>query len=111
MPASGYIIVLTNCGSAKEARHIARALVEKRLAACVNMLAAPVESVYWWAGKLETAKEITLLIKTSRARYAAVERAIRALHSYEVPEIIAIPITAGWRDYLAWLAESVTSRK
>ena len=111
MAASNNIMVLTNCGTAKEARRIARSLVEKRLAACVNLLTAPVESVYRWKGKLETAKEITLLIKTTRARYVAVERAIRKLHSYEVPEIIAIPITGGSRDYLTWLGECVARLK
>jgi periplasmic divalent cation tolerance protein len=111
MRSNSNIIVLTNCGSAKEAGRIAHALVEKRLAACVNLLTVPVESIYRWKGKMETAKEITLLIKTSRARYAAVERAIRELHSYEVPEIIAIPIAAGSPEYLSWLAGSVTIRK
>jgi periplasmic divalent cation tolerance protein len=107
MPAADKIIVLTNCGSKKEARRIARVLVEKRLAACVNAPAAAVESIYRWKGKVETAKEFPLLIKTTRARFPAVERAIRELHSYDVPEIIAVPIAAGSADYLRWLAGSV----
>jgi periplasmic divalent cation tolerance protein len=107
MPASDNIIVLTNCASAKQARRIAHALVERGQAACVNRPAAPVESVYRWKGKIETAKEFLLLIKTTRAAYAAVERTIRELHSYEVPEIIAVPIAKGSRDYLAWVAGSV----
>jgi len=106
MPSNSVIIVLTNCGSPKEARRIVKALVERRLAACVNTITAPVESVYRWKGKIEKAKEYLLLIKTSRARFAAVERTIRDLHSYEVPEIIALPIAMGSRDYLSWLADN-----
>jgi periplasmic divalent cation tolerance protein len=100
------IVVLCNCGSAAEARRIARALVERRLAACVNMLSAPVESTYRWKGKVEGAKEFLLIAKTSRARWKAVERAIRELHGYEVPEIVALPISAASRDYLSWLSEN-----
>jgi periplasmic divalent cation tolerance protein len=104
------IVVVTNCGSEKEARRIARALVERRLAACVNTFSAPIESVYRWKGKIETAKEFTLLVKTTRARLPAVDSAIRELHSYDVPEIIALPIAAGSKDYLAWLIDSVGKR-
>ena len=102
------IIVLTNCASVGEARRIARALVERRLAACVSMVSAPVESTYRWKGKIETAKEFLLLVKTSRKRYAVVERAIRDLHSYEVPEIIAVPIATGSKKYLSWLSENLS---
>lgn len=106
MPSTAKIVVLTNCGSLNEARRIAKALVEKRLAACVNTVTAPVESTYRWKGKVEQAKEYLLLIKTSRAHYAAVERTIRELHSYDVPEIIALPIAAGSKDYLSWLTQN-----
>ncbi|HKQ85291.1 MAG TPA: divalent-cation tolerance protein CutA [Candidatus Acidoferrales bacterium] len=106
MPSNSKIIVLTNCGSPKEARRIAKALVERRLAACVNTVTTPVESVYRWKEKIERAKEYLLLIKTSRACFAAVERTIHDLHSYEVPEIIALPIVSGSRDYLSWLGEN-----
>lgn len=104
------IVVVTNCGSAKEARRIARALVERRLAACVNAVSAPVESVYRWKGKVEKAMEFALLIKTTRARFSAVERVIRELHSYDVPEIIALPVAAGSKDYLKWLFYSVAGK-
>jgi periplasmic divalent cation tolerance protein len=110
MASTDKIVVLTNCGSLCEARKIARALVEKRLAACVNVATVPVESVYRWKGKVETAKEYTVMAKTSRARFADVERTIRALHSYDVPEVIALPISAGSRAYLAWLGESLGNR-
>jgi len=105
------IVVLVTCGSAREARRIALALVEGRLAACVNVVQAPVQSVYRWKGRVESAKECLLLIKTTRRRFAALEREIRRLHSYEVPEIIALPIEQGSRSYLAWLSESVSRSK
>ena len=107
MAANGKIVVLTNCASSREARRIARALVEKRLAACVNIIATPVESLYRWKAKIEKAREHSLLIKTTRECFAAVEKTIRELHSYEVPEIIAVPIVAGSRAYLSWLEENV----
>jgi periplasmic divalent cation tolerance protein len=106
MPSTNAIAVLSNCGSAAEARRIAKALVERRLAACANVISAPVESIYRWKGKVETAKEFLLIVKTSRARFKAVECAIRGLHSYDVPEIVALDIAAGAKDYLAWLSEN-----
>jgi periplasmic divalent cation tolerance protein len=107
VPSTTKIIILTNCASQKEARRIAKALLERREAACVNILTAPVESRYWWKGKLDTATEYSVLIKTTRARYASVERTIRELHSYDVPEIIAVSIIAGSRDYLSWIDTSI----
>ena len=101
------IIVLVTCGSRKEARKIARALVGQRLAACVSEIEVPVASTYRWKGKVESAKEFLLLIKTSKKRFAAVGDAVRKRHSYEVPEIIALPIAAGSRSYLDWIAASV----
>jgi periplasmic divalent cation tolerance protein len=101
------IIVLVTCGSRKETRKIACALVGQRLAACVSEIAVPVASTYRWKGKVESAKEFLLLIKTSRRRFAAVRDAVRKLHSYEVPEIIALPIAVGSRAYLDWIAASV----
>jgi len=105
------IVVLVTCGAAKEARKIARALVEQRLAACVNILQSPVQSIYRWKGKVESAKEVLIIIKTTRKRFAALQRAIRALHSYGTPEIIALPVADGSRDYLAWIADSVRARE
>ena len=101
------IIVLVTCGSRREARKIARSLVGQRLAACVSEIAPPVASTYRWKGKVESTKEFLLLIKTSKRRFAAVRDAVRKLHSYDVPEIIALPIAAGSRAYLDWIAESV----
>ena len=96
------LLVLTNLPDRPSAEALAAALVEARLAACVNIL-APCRSVYRWQGAVETADEVPLLIKTSAARYAALEAAIRAQHPYELPEVIAIPITQGLPDYLAWV--------
>ncbi len=104
------IIVLVTCGSRKEARKIARALVGRRLAACVSEIGVSVASTYRWKGKLESAKESLLLIKTSKKRFTAVRNAVRKLHSYEAPEIIALPIAAGSREYLDWIAASVKPR-
>ncbi len=101
------LVVLVTCNSVKEGRKIGRALVETRMAACVNVLRTPIESIYRWKGSVDTAKEFLLIIKTSRARLKALEAAVKRLHSYDVPEIIALPIEKGSRDYLAWLSESV----
>jgi periplasmic divalent cation tolerance protein len=102
------LLVLTNCPDEQAADRIALALVEQRLAACVNRL-APVQSVYRWRGNVERATEVPLLVKTTRERYGDVEQAIRHLHPYDVPEIIALPITAGYAAYLRWI-ESETAR-
>jgi periplasmic divalent cation tolerance protein len=104
------LVVLVTCGTAKEAERIARALVEARLAACGNILQSPVRSVYRWKNKIESAREFLLLIKTSRRRFAKLQATIKLLHSYEVPEIIALPIAAGSPAYLDWLTESVAVR-
>jgi periplasmic divalent cation tolerance protein len=101
------LVVLVTCASAGQARKIARSLVASRLVACGNVVEAPVRSIYRWKGKIESAKEFLLVLKTSRKRFAAVERAVRALHTYDVPEIIALPILHGSRDYLNWITESV----
>ena len=85
------IVVLTNVPDASTAQAIAREIVEKRLAACVNILPA-VQSIYHWQGQLESANEVTLLIKTSQALYSTLQTEIQTLHPYEVPEIIALPI-------------------
>ncbi|MDQ3187971.1 MAG: divalent-cation tolerance protein CutA [Pseudomonadota bacterium] len=96
------LLVVTNCPDEAVADRIALALVEQGLAACVNRL-APVHSVYRWQGNVERAIEVPLLIKTTRERYGDVEHAIRHLHPYDVPEIIALPIAAGYSAYLRWI--------
>ena len=97
------ILVFANAPDEATAQRIARALVEQRLAACVSQF-APAVSTYRWRGAIETASEIPLLIKTEAARYPEVEAAIRRLHPYELPEIIAVPIEAGLQGYLTWIA-------
>jgi periplasmic divalent cation tolerance protein len=96
-------VVLVTCGSLTEATRIARAVVELRLAACVNILPGALTSIYRWKGKVESARERLLLIKTSRKRLPKLQAQIERLHSYEVPEFIALPVAAGSRRYLAWL--------
>ena len=96
------LLVLTNLPDAPSAEALAKALVSARLAACVNVL-APCHSVYRWQGAIESAQEVPLLIKTTAARYADLEAAIRAAHPYELPEIIAVPIAHGLPDYLDWV--------
>jgi periplasmic divalent cation tolerance protein len=104
-------IVLVTCGKLKEARRIARAVVTKRLAACVNVFASPVESFYTWKGKPEKSREFLLLIKTTEKRLDALEKEVMRLHSYEVPEFIVISVAAGSRDYLSWVQESVSKAR
>jgi periplasmic divalent cation tolerance protein len=102
---SAAIVVLTNCPNEHVAERISTALVENRLAACVNQL-APAGSTYRWQGKIERETEIPLLIKTTARRYPEVEAAIRTLHPDAVPEIITLPIHAGFAPYLRWIDES-----
>jgi periplasmic divalent cation tolerance protein len=97
-------IVLTTAGSEDEARKIASQLVERQLAACVNII-PQVESIYRWQGKVESAEEWLLLIKTTAERFEKVRDAIRELHSYDVPECIAVAIEDGSPEYLRWLAD------
>jgi periplasmic divalent cation tolerance protein len=106
MPAQ-FRLVLVTCGSLAEARKISRAAVEKRLAACVNIQTAPVESVYRWKEKVEMAREYLLLIKTTVSRLKALEREVLRLHSYDTPEFIALVIPTGSQAYLRWLRDNV----
>jgi periplasmic divalent cation tolerance protein len=96
------LLVLTNLPDRATAERLAQSLVEARLAACVNIL-APCRSVYAWKGKVERAEEHPMLIKTTRDRYASLEAVIRDSHPYELPEIIAVPLAAGFSAYLEWV--------
>ena len=102
-------MVLVTCPSLALARKIARAVVQKRLAACVNVTRSPVESFYTWNGKLESTREHLLIIKTTVRRLRQLEREVLRLHTYEVPEFVALPITEGSSDYLSWLNKSVAT--
>jgi periplasmic divalent cation tolerance protein len=100
------LLLISNLPDAASAEQVARTLVEKRLAACVNILPA-VRSVYRWQGAIEEAAEVTIFIKSSSARYPELEAALKDLHPYQVPELIALPIAAGLPAYLQWvLAET-----
>jgi periplasmic divalent cation tolerance protein len=102
-------LAFSTAGSEEEARKIANLLVERKLAACVNLV-PQIESIYRWQGKVESSREWLLLIKTTEKKFPELQKAIRELHSYEVPELIAIGIEDGSADYLAWITESVESR-
>jgi len=104
-------VVLVMCGTLTEGRRIARRVVSNRLAACVNIVLSPAESFYTWKGKLERAREYLLVIKTAAKHLAELENEVQRLHSYEVPEFIALPITEGSTKYLSWLEESVTKAR
>jgi len=97
-----YIQVITTISDKSGAEKIAKALINKRLAACVQ-IAGPIKSIYRWKGKIETAKEWVCVIKTRKNLYEKVEAAIKKIHPYEVPEIIAVPIAAANKDYLKWI--------
>ena len=102
--AGAAILVVTQMPDRASALTLARLLVESRLAACVS-IGAPVESLYHWRGKIETAQEIPVVVKTRPERYADVEASIRAHHPYELPEILAVPVTDGLAPYLQWIAD------
>lgn len=100
------VVVLVTCPSLKSAKQIARHVVKARLAACVNILPG-VQSLFRWQGKVDRAKEVVLLIKTTARRFPALKGMILRVHPYEVPEVIALPVVAAHRPYTAWVAQSV----
>ncbi len=104
------ILVLSNLPESSVAMDVAKALVEQRLAACVNIMPG-VQSIYRWQGQIEQDREVTLIIKSVRSRYAELETAIKSAHPANVPEIIAVPIIAGLPDYLHWLTEETKEKK
>lgn len=101
-------IVLVTVRTLSEGRRLARTVVKKRLAACVNILLSPVNSIYRWKENVEVTHEYYLIIKTTEQCYAELEREIVRLHSYDVPEILALPISEGLPEYLTWLRASVS---
>jgi periplasmic divalent cation tolerance protein len=103
-----FLHITTTVGSREEADRMATTLVDRRLAGCVQIL-GPIRSVYRWQGEIEHSEEWLCQIKTTREQYEAVEAAIRELHSYDCPEIIATPIVAGSEAYLQWLAENIAA--
>ena len=102
-------VVLVTCPTLALARKMARAVVEKRLAACVNVVRSPLESFYTWKGKLESAHEHLLIIKTTATRLSQLEREVKRLHTYDVPEFIALPLADGSWEYLTWLSDTTAA--
>jgi periplasmic divalent cation tolerance protein len=105
MPIADAIVILVTCGSEEEAQKIANTLVEDHLAACVNLV-FPIRSIYRWEGKIWDEKECLLVIKTQKQRFGEVEKKVKSLHSYSVPEIISLPIIEGSSFYLNWIKEN-----
>jgi periplasmic divalent cation tolerance protein len=104
-------VVLVTCETLTEGRQIARSVVSKRVAACVNVILSPADSYYTWKGKLERAREYLLVIKTTAKRLPDLEKEVKRLHSYDVPEFIALPIVAGSNKYISWLQASVRQQR
>lgn len=103
------ILILVTAGSETEAETMAKTIVEERLVACVNIV-SPIRSIYHWEEKIADDREWLLVIKTQAARFAAVEARVKALHSYQVPEVIAVPIQAGSEEYLRWIREETVGK-
>lgn len=100
------IVIFIACGSKKEALSISGALLKKRLVACANII-DNVSSKFWWNGKIDKADESLVMAKTKHDHFPRIEREVKRLHGYDLPEIIAIPVVAGSRDYLDWVKSSV----
>ena len=107
--ASPVLLVLTTASSRKEAFKIAKALLNKRLAACVNLVPS-VTSLYWWKGRQQKSPEVLLLIKTKKSALRKVEGSIRKSHSYSVPEILALPVHSAGKSYLNWLLKEIDTQ-
>jgi periplasmic divalent cation tolerance protein len=104
------IVVFSTCGSAGEAERLARRVVDERLAACVNVI-SPVRSFYRWKGVVEDSAEWLLVIKSSRGLFEALRAALESAHTYEVPEVIAIPVVEGSPNYLSWIEQELKSEE
>ena len=100
------IVILITTKNNFEAKKIARALLEKKLIACAN-IAGGIKSFFWWQNKIDKAGEVLLILKTERKRFNKVCKVVKSLHSYDIPEVIALPIIAGNRDYMKWIRDSV----
>lgn len=96
-----YLAVFITVPDRETGKRVARHLLERRLAACVNMV--PIHSAYWWEGKIEEAEEHLLIVKTTSERLNDLVREVRSVHPYQVPEVVAVPVVGGYRDYLKWV--------
>ncbi|MFQ5866602.1 MAG: divalent-cation tolerance protein CutA [bacterium] len=104
------MVLFITSGSQEEAKRLAKVLVEEKLAACVNIL-PDVESIYWWKDKIELSKERMLVVKTQGKMVKRVVKRVKEIHSYKVPEVIALPIVEGNRDYLQWISDALAPQK
>lgn len=103
------LLVYITCADLSEARKIGDFLLQRRLVACVNIMENSVQSLYFWKGQQEEGHEVVLLAKTVEARFAELNKAVRDLHSYEIPCVVALPLVAGDPDFLAWIESSTTA--
>jgi periplasmic divalent cation tolerance protein len=103
-----YIAIFITCADKKEAEKIASGLIDAKLAACVNIISG-VESLFWWKNKADRADEVLLIIKSKRTKFAGIIKKTKSLHSYSTPEIIALPVIGGNKDYLKWISDSLAS--
>jgi periplasmic divalent cation tolerance protein len=101
-----YIVIFITAPSKKEANNIAGKLIQKKMAACVNII-SNIDSLFWWKAKVDTAKEALLIVKTKKTKLAKIIALVKSLHSYDTPEIIALPIIRGEKKYLKWINDSV----
>lgn len=101
-----YTVIFITTSNKKEARRIARELIRQRLAACINIVDR-INSLFWWEGKAEQAKEVLLVVKSKKSELTKIIKLVKSMHSYEVPEIIALPIIGGFKPYLRWIDESL----
>ena len=108
MKESKYIVILSTAGNAEEASEIAKKLVSDRLVACVNIIPG-IQSIYWWNDAVQSEQEVLMVMKTEKSKYQDVESAIKSLHSYEVPEIISLPLENGFEGYLKWIENTLKS--
>ena len=100
------VVILITCANRREAKKIARDLVGQRLVACVNIV-DKIKSIFWWQKRIDSASEVLLIAKSKRSLMSKIIRQVKSLHSYQVPEVIALPIVAGNKDYIDWINESI----
>lgn len=105
MASGDFIVIFITTKDTAQARTVARKLLDDKLAACVNVVSG-VQSLFWWEGKVDEAAEVLLVVKSRKKLFAKLQRAVRAAHSYQVPEIIALPIVAGNKEYLNWIKQT-----
>ena len=101
------VVILVTCSNQREAKRIAQHLVKQRLVACVNIV-DKIKSIFWWQKRIDSAREVLLIAKSKKSLMQKVIRQVKSLHSYQVPEVIALPIVAGNQDYIHWINESLT---